>query len=103
MPQETTGVLVFNVLLYIALPMWVVFGFLDYLCHRAIRIEKTTGIREALLHAAMGTQVGIAIFTGLFLEINVLSLLIMVVVLVLHEVVAHYDVKLACKLRDMSI
>jgi hypothetical protein len=90
-------------LLYAILPAWVFFGFVDYLCHKASRIEETTGLRETALHALMGLQIGVPIFLGLFLEINPLIFLIMSVVLVTHEIVAHYDVKLAYPARVISV
>jgi hypothetical protein len=90
-------------LLYGILPGWVFFGFIDYLCHRASRIEETTGLRENLLHSVMGLQVAIPIFFGLFLEINVLVLLLMLFVLAAHELVAHMDVSLALKGRRISV
>ena len=37
-------------LLYVVLPAWVLAGFGDYLCHRALRIEHANGIRETVLH-----------------------------------------------------
>lgn len=103
MPEDPTRELVFNALLYIALPMWVVFGHLDYWCHRATKIETTSGLSESVLHAVMGVQVGLAIFLGLFFEINVLVLLLILAVLIAHEVVAHYDVKMASKTREITI
>lgn len=32
-----------TLLLYFALPLWLLAGFADYLCHRASRIEVTSG------------------------------------------------------------
>ena len=32
-----------NVLMYFVLPLWLIAGFADYLCHRAAQIEKTSG------------------------------------------------------------
>lgn len=99
----TTDVLLFNMILYLCLPLWLVMGCLDYYCHRKSRIEHTTGIKESILHAIMGVQVGIPVFLGLFFHINVLILLIMFVVLVAHELVAHHDVKYALHAREISI
>lgn len=90
-------------LLYAILPAWVFFGFVDYLCHRATRIETTTGLKETLLHAVMGMQIGGPVFLGLFFEINPLIFLIMTIVLITHEIVAHYDVKTALPRRRISI
>jgi hypothetical protein len=103
MREIATEVLVRDFLLYVCLPLWVIFGFADYLCHRASSIETTTSVRESLLHAIMGIQVGLAIFLGLFFKINVLMLLLILAVLVFHEVVAHWDVKLARDARRISM
>src|SRR5690349_23947212 len=35
-----------NVLMYFVLPLWLVAGFADYLCHRAAHIETTSGAKE---------------------------------------------------------
>ena len=96
-------VLLQSFLLYGILPAWVVFGFIDYLCHRASKIEENTGLRESLLHSVMGVQIGLPIFLGLFLEVNVLLMLIMLAVLVQHEYVAHLDVKFAYGARPLAI
>lgn len=97
------NVLLFNAILYVCLPLWLVMGFLDYWCHKKSRIELTTGMKESAFHAVMGVQVGIPIFLGLFFKINVLLLLIMIAVLILHEVVAHHDVDYALNTREISI
>jgi len=78
-------------------------GFVDYMCHRHSKIETTTGLKESFLHATMGVQVGVPIFLGLFFKINALVFMIMFVVLILHEFVAHHDVKLAQNTRHISI
>lgn len=98
-----TDVLVFYFVLYGCLPLWTVMGFIDYMCHRASHIERTSGLRESLLHAVMGVQVGIPVFLGLFFQINVMVLLLVFIVLVFHEWVAHMDVKYARGEREISI
>ena len=95
--------LVFNIVLYGCLPLWLIMGFLDYICHRLSGIEKTTGIKESIYHAIMGVQIGIPIFLGLYLQINVLVLLLMFATLVLHEFLAHADVKYAKQTREISM
>jgi membrane-associated HD superfamily phosphohydrolase len=96
-------VLVRSFLLYVCLPLWVVFGFCDYLCHRASGIEKTTGLRESLLHAAMGGLVGVPLFLALFCEVTAPVLAIMLFFLSAHEWVAHRDVSLALNDRKITI
>lgn len=101
--ELTADILVFNFILYGCLPLWLIMGFADWYCHKKSEIEKTTGVRESLLHSIMGVQVGVPIFLGLYFQINVLLLLIMFAVLVFHEIVAHVDVKYALNTREISI
>ena len=99
----TTDVLLFNMILYLCLPLWLLMGFADYYCHRKSQIEFTTGMKESIYHAVMGIQIGIPVFLGLFFKINVLLLLLMILVLIFHEWVAHHDVKYALHKREISI
>lgn len=101
-PQPSLEFLLRGLLLYLVLPAWVLFGFLDYLCHRKARIEHTTGLRECILHIVMGLQISLPILLALVLEINVLVLLVSLGILIFHEVVAHMDVKTAYGNRTIS-
>ena len=92
-----------NFILYVVMPAWILFGFLDYLCHRATSIETTSGFRESVVHAIMGIQVALGMFLGLFLRIDVIVLILLFAVLVMHEVVAHMDVVMASRVRAISI
>jgi hypothetical protein len=96
-------VLVFNLILYGCLPLWLIMGLLDYMCHRRSKIEATSGLKESVYHAVMGVQIGIPIFLGLYFQINVLILLIMISALVFHVWVAHCDVNYARGAREISL
>lgn len=98
-----TQVLLIHVLLYVFLPLWGLAGFADWCCHRATRIEETSGLKESLMHSLMGLQVGIPIIVCLLFRINVLVLLICLLAWVLHEAVAHWDVHYAAPRRRISI
>lgn len=98
-----TSKLLFNLVLYACLPLWLIFGGLDWYCHKRSKIETTTGIKESMYHAIMGVQVGIPVFLGLYFEINVLLLLLMFGVLIAHEWVAHRDVSYALNTREISV
>jgi len=102
-PTLDASTIVLNILLYVLLPLWVVAGGVDWFCHRATNIESSAGLREALVHAVMGVQVGIPILLGLMFEVNVLVLIMCILAFVAHELVAHYDVKYAQDLREISI
>lgn len=98
-----TATLVYDIVLYVCLPLWLIMGFADYYCHRRSGIEKTAGVKESIYHAIMGVQIGIPIFLGLFFRINVMILLLMFVALVFHEWVAHHDVAYARQSRQISM
>lgn len=95
--------LLINFLLFLFLPLWGIAGFVDWCCHRATRIEATSGFKESLMHAVMGIQIGIPILLCLLFEVNVLILILCVLVWLLHEAVAHYDVYYAAPRRHISI
>jgi len=91
-----------NYLLYFLVPGWIIPGLADYACHRRSRIEATSGLREAVLHFAMITVVGVPIVLGLLLEINALVILIMIVAYFTHLGMALYDVSYAVSRRYVS-
>jgi hypothetical protein len=95
--------LLLNLILYGLLPLWGVAGFIDWCCHRATKVESTSGLKESLVHSLMGIQLGIPIVLCLQFEINVLILLICVVMWLTHEVAAHWDVHYATSRRHISI
>ena len=95
--------LVLGLILYGLLPLWVIAGFVDWWCHRRTRIEDTSGLRESLMHITMGIQVALPLWLALACKINVLILLLSFVVLITHEIVAHYDVKWTTDKREISI
>ncbi len=98
-----TNQLLLNLILYGLLPLWGISGFIDWCCHRATHVERTSGIKESLIHSLMGIQLGIPILLCLLFRINVLILLICALMCVLHEIVAHWDVSYASPLRRISI
>jgi hypothetical protein len=100
--QDPTHLLV-NLILYGLLPLWGIAGFIDWCCHRATKVESTSGLKESLVHSLMGIQLGIPILLCLLFEINVLVLLICVAMWLLHEFVAHWDVHYATPRRHISI
>ncbi len=90
------------VLLYFVLPLWLVAGFADWLCHRATSIESTGGAKESLLHLLMLAQVGIPLTAALVLDINALVILLMLVAFVTHEATAMWDVRYATGVREVT-
>lgn len=98
-----TSTLLINAMLYVFLPLWGIAGFVDWCCHRATKIEITSGIKESLMHSLMGIQMGLPILLCLLYEVNVLILLICIFTWISHEFVAHCDVRYAAPRRNISI
>jgi hypothetical protein len=93
---------VWDILVYVVLPLWVICGFLDYLCHRSSHMTERTGAREVLLHWLMLLEVAVPLGLAIFLRINALVLLVMLVCLIAHEVTGHLDLKLAMATRRVT-
>lgn len=100
--METSDLLI-NAMLYVFLPLWGIAGFVDWCCHRATKIEVTSGIKESLMHSVMGIQVAIPILLCLLFRVNVLILILCIIAWICHEVVAHHDVRCAAPKREISI
>lgn len=93
---------VWDVLMYIVLPLWVVSGFADYLCHRATDIEHANGVRESLLHWIMLGEVGIPILAALLLKVNALVLGLSILCLLAHEITGYIDLRIAMSTRNVT-
>ena len=103
MDGTQTHDLVLLLILYVMLPLWGLSGFVDWLCHRATKIQHTSGYKESLLHMCMGIQVGIPIVLSMIFQMNVLVMLLCFLAWASHEVVAHYDVHYTAPRREISI
>src|SRR5215210_3616139 len=97
-PAEVTQL----ILMYFVLPMWLLAGFADYLCHRASDIEHTSGAKESLLHLLLFAEMGVPVLAAIFLEINALIIALMIVFFLLHEATSLWDVSYAAKLRNIT-
>src|ERR1700761_5309296 len=94
---------VWSLLVYVVLPLWVIAGFLDYLCHRASDIEHATGSKESLIHWLMVLEVAVPLLLAVFFRINALLLALMIVSLVAHEITGYLDLKIAMATRKVTI
>lgn len=94
---------VWIVLVWVVLPLWVVAGFLDYLCHRRSHIETATGTRESAIHWLMLAEVGLPLGLAVFFRIDALLIALMLVCLAAHEMTGYYDLKLAMATRRVTI
>ncbi len=91
-----------NVLMYFILPLWLLAGFADWICHRATNIATTSGVKESLIHLLLFVEMAIPVSAAMLFEVNALVLWIMLVCLLLHEVTAVWDVAYAADKRYIS-
>lgn len=82
-------------LMYVLVPLWLAAGLADWLCHRVTGIERTSGLKESVLHLVQFVLVGVPLLAALFLQVNAAVLLLMIVGLVLHQAAAIWDVRYA--------
>ena len=99
--MQDTAEITRNFVLYFAMPLWQLMGFADYWCHRATRIERTSGLKESLLHALMLTEMAIPVTLCLYFEVTALVLLLMILIFFLHEATALWDIAYAAPRRDV--
>ena len=90
------------ILMYFVLPLWLIAGFGDWLCHRATHIETTSGAKESVLHLVQFTEVGIPLLAAIFLEINAGIIAFMIVMFLLHEATAFWDVSYSVTRRNVT-
>src|SRR3979490_1225383 len=89
------------VLMYFVLPLWLVAGFADWLCHRASSIATTAGPKESLIHLLMLTEMAIPVTAAIALEVNALVILVMIMFWAVHGATAVGDVFYAHSKRDI--
>jgi hypothetical protein len=94
---------VWDVLMYFVLPLWVVAGFADYLCHRASGIEQASGIKESAIHWLMLAEVGVPLMAVVFLQVNALLLAFVILCLIAHEITGYIDLQVATRTRQVTI
>jgi hypothetical protein len=93
---------VWFVLMYVILPLWVVAGFVDYLCHRRSHIERASGPAESSIHWLMVGEVGVPLLGAVFLKVNALLMVFMILCLIAHEITGYRDLRLAMRTRNVT-
>ncbi len=91
-----------NVLMYFVLPLWLIAGFADWLCHRASNIATTAGPKESIIHLLMLVEMAIPVTAAMTFEVNALVILLMIVFWIAHEVTAVWDVSYAAHRREVT-
>ncbi|GEM_PF-917155 len=90
------------ILMYFVLPIWLLAGFADWLCHRAAKIETTAGPKESLIHLLMFAEAGAPLILALFFEVNALVIAVMIAAFFIHEATALWDVSYATSTRVVT-
>ncbi len=98
MEQDPTLLL----LMYFVVPVWLMAGFADWLCHRATNIETTSGAKESVLHLLLFAEVAGPFLAALLLDINALVLAFMIVMFFVHEATTLWDLSYAVNLREIT-
>ncbi len=93
--MDATAALLQRLLLWGLLPLWLLAGFGDWLCHRAQRMEHSAGTRESLLHWLMLLEMGPAVAAALLLEITAGVLALLFALCVAHELTTWWDLRYA--------
>jgi len=91
-----------SLILYVLLPLWVVAGFADWMCHRVTAIERTSGVKESLLHLIMLAQIGLPVLAALLFEPNALVFALLIGGFVLHQLTELWDVTYSEKSRRIT-
>src|SRR4051812_20519257 len=91
-----------RLLLYAVPPAWIAAGLADWVCHRATRIEETTGAKEALIHLLMQAEFGVPVVLTLFCEITPSVILSEIAAFVAHEATVYWDLKYTAPRREIS-
>jgi hypothetical protein len=88
-------------LMYVIMPVWSLAGFFDWLWHKQTRIETTSGAKESVMHLVMMAEAGAPILTGMFLEANAGTFVLMASGWLLHEATVALDVRYTISRRKI--
>lgn len=83
-------------------PLWLMAGGADWLCHRASRIDRTSGVRESLFHLVMFAQIALPVVAALFLRLNALMLVLCGAAVLAHMATTLLDTTYSQPRRHIS-
>jgi hypothetical protein len=93
---------IWNVLGFGVLPLWLLAGAADWLCHRRTLIERTSGPGESAFHMALLLLIAVPAVAGLWLEINSLLLCVYLAAVVAHMAFSLWDTAFSQPRRYIS-
>lgn len=101
--MDETALLLRGLLLYGLMPVWLLAGFADYCCHRALHIEYSAGVKESLLHLLLLGELGIGLLAALLFEIDAAVLALLIAACVSHELTVWWDLAYAASRRKIPV
>ena len=88
-------------LMYAVLPLLIASGFADWVCHRATRIETTSGLTENAVHWLMLAEIGSALAAVALCEINGAVLAWSALMILLHEGTVWLELRYTVSRREV--
>ena len=95
-PQHT-------LVLYLVVPLWLVAGFADWICHRSSHIEDTSGAKESVFHLLLLAEMGAPLLAAIYFDVNTLILGLLAAGCLAHELTTHADLRFASARRSISV
>lgn len=86
----------------VVLPLWLLSGLADYICHARTDIAHTSGVHESLLHLLQTIEIGIPVLAFLFFSVDALVLVLMFAGVVAHTASSWSDLRYAYGLRRIT-
>jgi hypothetical protein len=87
--------------MYAVVPLWIAAGLADWACHRSTRIERTSGLRENLLHWLLLAEGGLVLVAVALFEVNAAVLLIAFAGFLAHELTTYLELRYTVPRREV--
>jgi hypothetical protein len=94
--------ILWQLLLWGALPAWLLAGAADWLCHRRTRIERTSGPAETRIHLLLYVEIVLPLVLALWFELTAAMLLVMALGVGAHLLTSWWDTSLAQPRRHIA-
>ena len=90
-----------DVLMYGVFPLWIAAGLADWACHRSTAIERTSGLRENLLHWLLMAEGGLVLLAVAVFEVDAAVLLIAFAGFLAHELTTYVELRYTVEKRQV--
>jgi hypothetical protein len=90
------------ILMFAVIPLWILAGFADWLCHRRTGIERTSGLPENIFHWLLIAEGGLALLSVVLLEVNAAVMLLVLAAFLAHEASTYLELRYTVPLRQVG-